>query len=1065
MHEGDQPDQSQIISPPTRWRSRLGKLFNRAGDGGVEETTPPVEPLGRTDQASNLISVPDAEVDNPPVEQPTVSSIGIPAIEASQPSEQFDFRKCEIPPELMQAIKLVSASHQYLQEAFSTLDVLPLEQVVGVCTRFVAESADVGNMSSGLAYNMFGKVNERLRAMRSGREPLELTPVQLQSFQELFNQVQAKLPEIRRSQHAGRETSIRSSLHSLVNQNRELSVLAAPLFGDLLLGANSGQPLQEAFSTLDVLPLEQVVGVCTRFVAESADVGNMSSGLAYNMFGKVNERLRAMRSGREPLELTPVQLQSFQELFNQVQAKLPEIRRSQHAGRETSIRSSLHSLVNQNRELSVLAAPLFGDLLLGANSGQPLQEAFSTLDVLPLEQVVGVCTRFVAESADVGNMSSGLAYNMFGKVNERLRAMRSGREPLELTPVQLQSFQELFNQVQAKLPEIRRSQHAGRETSIRSSLHSLVNQNRELSVLAAPLFGDLLLGANSGQPLQEAFSTLDVLPLEQVVGVCTRFVAESADVGNMSSGLAYNMFGKVNERLRAMRSGREPLELTPVQLQSFQELFNQVQAKLPEIRRSQHAGRETSIRSSLHSLVNQNRELSVLAAPLFGDLLLGANSGQPLQEAFSTLDVLPLEQVVGVCTRFVAESADVGNMSSGLAYNMFGKVNERLRAMRSGREPLELTPVQLQSFQELFNQVQAKLPEIRRSQHAGRETSIRSSLHSLVNQNPEIRNLASELLEKIGKEVNEAFIERVSTYVPSTPVAQVNEVIEQGEDNVVEVYNSIGRYSGIKRVLQSLPEDARSEITTKLNTLLARDTMANTRLAVLEKILNAVSADNLQLEDVLLRQNLSLNQIPEILSNSVVTMLIEIMADDSDKYKFQLGVLLSQVTIEKLPESLIAKLKPVIANLELHIRVGYETWWLCGQAEPRLIESIRDRAAVLVDGFMLLKFSGKFSGLCIQTTTLANGQLFIEGNWYSPIGGLRDQIRQEFDSGNAKITVSTGEWAMIRPVANDGTNGFAANEIIEQARTYASSIPDRLPDRIRGQQRREYRLGRDEIHG
>ncbi|MBP9781513.1 hypothetical protein KBC89_02555, partial [Candidatus Woesebacteria bacterium] len=372
---------------------------------------------------------------------------------------------------------------------------------------------------------------------------------------------------------------------------------------------------------------------------------------------------------------------------------------------------------------------------------------------------------------------------------------------------------------------------------------------------------------------------------------------------------------------------------------------------------------------------------------------------------------------------------------------------------------------QLQSFQELFSQVQAKLPEIRRSQYVHRETSIRSGLHSLVNQNPEIMNLASELLEKIGKEVNEAFIERVSTYVPSTPVAQVNEVIGQGEDNVVEVYNSIGRYSGIKRVLQSLPEDARSEITTKLNTLLARDTMANTRLAVLEKILNAVSADNLQLEDVLLRQNLSLNQIPDILSNSVVTMLIEIMADDPDKYKFQLGVLLSQVTIDKLPETLIAKLKPVIANLELQIRVGYETWWLCGESEPRLIESIRDRAAVLVDGFILIKFTGKFSGLCVQTTTLANGQSFIEGNWYSPIGGLRDQIKQEFDSGNSKIAVSTGEWAMIRPVANDGRNGFTANEVLEQAQAYVASMPDSLPDRIRGQQRREYRLGRDEIHG
>mgnify|MGYP000267581228 CR=1 FL=1 len=206
-------------------------------------------------------------------------------------------------------------------------------------------------------------------------------------------------------------------------------------------------------------------------------------------------------------------------------------------------------------------------------------------------------------------------------------------------------------------------------------------------------------------------------------------------------------------------------------------------------------------------------------------------------------------------------------------------------------------------------------------------------------------------------------------------------------------------------------------------------------------------------------------KLPEIMSDSAVTKLIDIMANEPDRYKFQLGVLLSQVPFDRLPESLTQKLKPVLANLEFQIKVGHESWWLCGEAEPRLVDSIHNRAAVLVNGFLLVKFKGKFSGLCTRTTTVPSGQTFIEGNWYSPTGELRSAIKNGFDAGDAKLSIPAGEWAMIRPLANDQSRGLVANDVLEQARNYAARIPERLPDQIKGMSRRDYRSRRDEVHG
>lgn len=340
-------------------------------------------------------------------------------------------------------------------------------------------------------------------------------------------------------------------------------------------------------------------------------------------------------------------------------------------------------------------------------------------------------------------------------------------------------------------------------------------------------------------------------------------------------------------------------------------------------------------------------------------------------------------------------------------------------------------------------------------------------MHSLVSQNPEMSEFTQELSEKMGKEANEELINRVATYAPNTPAQQIQVVIDEGAECVAAVTLSLDRYYSLNQVLQSLPEETRQSLVEGFaRSLAGDDELAGARMLILEDIASAGSSVELRMDNTLQQLNIRLDQLPDIMSNSAVTNLLAIMADDPDKYKFQIGVLLSQIPIDKLPDPLTQKLKPTLTNLEFKINVGQGNWWLCGRAEPRLINCLRNGAAVLVNGFLLVKFEGKFSALCIRTTSIPNGQTFVEGNWYSPVSqDLKESVRRGFDDGRSSLAIPSGEWAMIRPLSRDLSSGLSPSEILEQAQRHASSMPDRLPDRINGMSRSDYRQRREEVHG
>jgi hypothetical protein len=185
------------------------------------------------------------------------------------------------------------------------------------------------------------------------------------------------------------------------------------------------------------------------------------------------------------------------------------------------------------------------------------------------------------------------------------------------------------------------------------------------------------------------------------------------------------------------------------------------------------------------------------------------------------------------------------------------------------------------------------------------------------------------------------------------------------------------------------------------------------------------------------------------------------MADNPAEYRFQLGALLTQIPVNQLPSSIGEKLKPVITDAELKLKSEHGTWWLCGQAEPRLRLALADGAVMLVNGRLLLKFNDKLSALCLESFSASNGAVFLEGNWYSPTDNTtRVQLRSRFDQGHAKTQLATGEWAIMRPLDKEGNR--SPEQILEGVRQAAQRLPNRLPDQIAGLDRRRYREARKE---
>jgi len=226
-----------------------------------------------------------------------------------------------------------------------------------------------------------------------------------------------------------------------------------------------------------------------------------------------------------------------------------------------------------------------------------------------------------------------------------------------------------------------------------------------------------------------------------------------------------------------------------------------------------------------------------------------------------------------------------------------------------------------------------------------------------------------------------------------------------------------------------------------------------------------------------LRAKINGDEIADVLTGELFEVLLEAMTDNLQQYLFQVGVILSLADKVNIPSTIVEKIRVMGTELEITIKPNEKSWWLCSASEKRLRKAMTDDAVLLVNDYMLVKFVGKLTALCTHTHSARNGQVFIEGNWYSPEDDLlREQIRSAFDAGFSRLEIN-GDWLLIRSLTaltNNFRDGSIRGALIQplirvknrrlmkQIIKYIDQLPDNFSQNIDGQSRYDYRTNKHE---
>ncbi len=166
-------------------------------------------------------------------------------------------------------------------------------------------------------------------------------------------------------------------------------------------------------------------------------------------------------------------------------------------------------------------------------------------------------------------------------------------------------------------------------------------------------------------------------------------------------------------------------------------------------------------------------------------------------------------------------------------------------------------------------------------------------------------------------------------------------------------------------------------------------------------------------------------------------------------------------------------------KFEFKIVKTHNGWYLCSASEERLIEAIRFNSAMIINDFLVLKFVGKMTALCIKDTKVGD-QMFRKGYWYSPVDlDTRNSLTEDFDNGKRKVKYQKGQWQEMRAVNGENFENITWSEfelrrkskiknnekkILRVAEKYARKSKGVLPEKIDAMTRSQFRAYRKENH-
>jgi len=340
-------------------------------------------------------------------------------------------------------------------------------------------------------------------------------------------------------------------------------------------------------------------------------------------------------------------------------------------------------------------------------------------------------------------------------------------------------------------------------------------------------------------------------------------------------------------------------------------------------------------------------------------------------------------------------------------------------------------------------------------------------LGSLVTNNPQIRAVTENYSKALAKELHN----KVGTEVENYGITQVDfnrGVSDDDLPRVTQVQQGLEHAQYLLNMIRQIPANDRDRLSQEMADYLGDQRFGQARRMILERVFQAGESMYINLGEVLSRTGNNVGDLGEVLNDESIYGLLTFLAAYPDRYRFQLGELLTSIRLDNIPEKLQRLIAPLMGDYECKLKPDNGSWYLCGQAEPRLKESLRKQAVVLVVGgggepLILVKFQGKFSGICLQNVQVGGGTM-LAGNWYSPTDSdLKRLLRTAFDAGTARVTLGRGEWTIMRGLRE--YDGEGPESQLDRYREYARQLPENLPRIIDGVDRARWRQTSDEVHG
>ncbi|MEO8581928.1 MAG: hypothetical protein ABI425_05145 [Patescibacteria group bacterium] len=178
---------------------------------------------------------------------------------------------------------------------------------------------------------------------------------------------------------------------------------------------------------------------------------------------------------------------------------------------------------------------------------------------------------------------------------------------------------------------------------------------------------------------------------------------------------------------------------------------------------------------------------------------------------------------------------------------------------------------------------------------------------------------------------------------------------------------------------------------------------------------------------------------------------LKILLRHKENFQYQIAVFASlmkdpQVAQELFPEATLLK-------SEYQIVLSHKHWDLCDKSERRLDLSLTHGAVLNVDGFLLIKFFGRFTALCLKDSISSNGNVFIKGCFYTPVdSNIREDIKNRFYTNSSRdIKLNNPEqWLLMRPLElSDQSTDSYLDEIEKKLQKLSQTLPARIMGKSR----------------